>query len=219
MSYDVPVKLFSLQLMLMAWYIVLQDHRRLLCFFILNKVAPPKPEVPFFTVKRAQYIMMGVQLAIICFELYSIISTSVEGRKQYGSYREKSPLYGVYDVAFFIQNQDSIAPLLTDTVRWKKLLVDYPDRVTIVKMDDSMRRLQCELDTLHRTFAFWNSEDTTRQIMRFVRSRNTLVLDGVLFGDTLRIGFSDYEMDQFGLINRGFHWVNEVPFNRYNLSR
>ena len=39
-------------------------------------------------------------------------------------------------------------------------------------------------------------------------------LDGIHLGDTLEVKMHTREKDDFRLINRGFHWVNEYPYNR-----
>ena len=36
----------------------------------------------------------------------------------------------------------------------------------------------------------------------------------VLQGDTLAVHMKPFDRQQFLLVNRGFHWINEYPFNR-----
>jgi hypothetical protein len=40
------------------------------------------------------------------------------------------------------------------------------------------------------------------------------VLQGDLGTNTLSIHMRKTDMSKFLLINRGFHWINELPFNR-----
>jgi hypothetical protein len=44
-------------------------------------------------------------------------------------------------------------------------------------------------------------------------------LQGIMEGDTLQIELKHIPKDNFGLLNRGFNWVNEVPYNRYNYPK
>lgn len=44
----------------------------------------------------------------------SQITAGLKSRKQYGELRQKSALFGPYDVVYFMQNGDTLPPLLTD---------------------------------------------------------------------------------------------------------
>ncbi|MBS1564098.1 MAG: hypothetical protein JST39_06900, partial [Bacteroidetes bacterium] len=41
-----------------------------------------------------------------------------------------------------------------------------------------------------------------------------LVLSGVLLKDSVEVVMKRVDLNRFRLVNRGFHWVNETPFNR-----
>ena len=95
--------------------------------------------------------------------------------------------------------------------------MDYPRFVSVVKMDDKVQRFQSQLDTVEQKFVFSLSRDTARKYtFHYEQTGKDLKLDGVLFGDTLSIDLKYYDLENMGLLNRGFNWVNEVPYNRYN---
>ena len=138
-------------------------------------------------------------------------------QKQYGSKRVKSALYGVYNVDHFIMDGDSLPPLLTDQVRWKRILFDYPSYFSVVMMDDKVKRYNSDIDTLAQTIKFSEMRDTTNKYeFSYTLSEKDLQLEGVFKGDSLIVELEHYDIKNFALLNRGFHWVNEVPFNRYN---
>ena len=56
--------------------------------------------------------------------LHSNINNSIESQNLYGKKAPKSALYGIYEVQEFIRNNDTIPPLTTDTIRWKRIVVD-----------------------------------------------------------------------------------------------
>jgi uncharacterized membrane protein YphA (DoxX/SURF4 family) len=56
-SYDVSVKLYSLNLLLMGVYLMASESRRLLDFFVLNRPAPPAAHAPLF---RRRWLNSGV---------------------------------------------------------------------------------------------------------------------------------------------------------------
>jgi hypothetical protein len=41
-----------------------------------------------------------------------------------------------------------------------------------------------------------------------------LVLEGTMGFDTIRAELRKVDPSRFLLVSRGFHWINEVPFNR-----
>ena len=217
MSYDVPVKLFSFQLMMMGVYLALVDGRRLMAFFLLNQPVQPAKSVVYFKNKMAKRVLLGLQILLIGFIVYSQITRSLEGQKQFGSKRAKSLLYGAYHVNTFVLNNDTLAPLTTDTVRWNKVLFDFEKFTSIILMNDHVIRYDSKIDTIEKTISFSPRGDTINQYpFLYTVDSIGLHLTGVIESDTLNIFTKKYDLDNFGLLNRGFNWVNEVPYNRYN---
>jgi hypothetical protein len=217
MSYDVPVKLFSFQLMLIGIYIAAQDYRRLLNFFVLNKTAEAVPIKPFFKQKQGNIILLVAQVILVGFFIISQTISANKNKKLYGPDREKSALYGVYNVQTFVQNGDTLPPLLTDEKRWRRLLFDYANFSTVMYMKDKSMRYSTEIDTSEQTILMYAMQDTlNKHEMYYEKTGTHLHLSGVLYKDTLEIDLEYYDLNNFGLLNRGFNWVNEVPYNRYN---
>lgn len=217
MSYDIPVKLFSFQLMIMGLYIALLDYKRLFNVFLLNKPAPAYTAQPVFNDKKRHYVVIGLQILLGGYFIISQIMGSMEGRKQYGIGRAKSPLYGIYDVETFVRNNDTLPPLTTYSTRWKHLLMDYPNSTSVIMMDGSIRRYQSEIDTAAQTIVIDASPN--KYVLKYEQDEEDMLIAGELMGDSLRVELENYPLENFGLLNRGFHWVNEVPYNRYNYER
>ena len=217
MSYDVPVKLFSFQLIVIGSYIAAQEWKQILNFFVLNKPVPTRKDLPLLKSKRGNYILWGIQALLAGYIIYYQINDSLSMQKQYGKKREKSVLYGVYNVDTFIRNTDTLPPMLTDTLRWKRILFDYPNFTSIILMDDNVKRYDSKIDTLKKTIVFAPRRDTiTKYKFKYFQNGKDLLMEGVIQGDTLQITTNHYDLSRFGLLNRGFNWINEVPYNRYN---
>ncbi|MEM9929566.1 MAG: hypothetical protein AAF840_07095, partial [Bacteroidota bacterium] len=123
-------------------------------------------------------------------------------------------------VEHFISNGDTIPDLLSDTVRWKRVFFDYPQFTQVRRMKDQPLSLTTEIDTAALTLQFTErGGDTIPQSFTYSKLDDQLVLEGILNTDTLKIHLQQYSLDSMGLLNRGFHWVNEVPYNRYNYER
>ncbi len=59
----------------------------------------------------------------ISFVLYGQTYGGFITAKQYGDHAPKHPLYGLYQVETFALNGDTLAPMLTDTTRWRQVMV------------------------------------------------------------------------------------------------
>ena len=58
--------------------------------------------------------------------------------------------------------------------------------------------------------------DTTKKsnLVYSFPQKDILLLTGKLDSNSVVIKMKKYDLKNFRLINRGFHWVNEYPYNR-----
>ena len=221
-SYDIPVKLFSSNLLLMLVLLLIPEGKRILNFLFLNKTVEPLAPITPIKNERIQYARLVAKYGFIAFILYSNISSGLERVEKWGAKRVKPPLYGLYTAEQVIIDQDTIPPLLTENNRWHKVTIDYPDRATIKIMNG--RTLWCDFkpDTTNQTIEFeiYSRMDTSTTLHYTILPNDQLRLEGILssgngtFADTVNILLQKEDLNQFLLVNRGFNWVNEYPFNR-----
>ncbi len=214
MSYDIPVKLGSAHYMCMAFFILLPDIRNIACFFIWNKPTTPVHITPYFK-KRSWNIVGRVLKGIVLVGLLSIyVRNGVNRLDKYGGNSPVPPLYGIYEVQHFIRNKDTLPPLKTDTSRWDQLIIDK-DVNMIVKMDNKRKLFKGKTDTVNRVLKFIPFRDTVPEYsFRYSKRDSMLLLEGVYNGDSLRVRSYRKDLNDFTLINRGFHWINEMPYAR-----
>ncbi|MBC9795918.1 hypothetical protein [Sinomicrobium weinanense] len=214
MSYDIPVKIYSFHIMFSSVVILTPHLKSLVNFFILNKTAHPQKIIPYTLRKKlniAGYIFKGI------FIIYVVSLSSSRAYSAYTKWGRKAPLpplYGIYNVQNFIINGDTIPPLMTDTIRWKKLVIDKHN-AGIVKMDDKVMGLKKETDTLKHKLTLTSYKDSTLTYdLSYSVKDSMFYANGIHKKDTLQIEFKRTLPEDFLLINRGFHWINEFPFNR-----
>jgi len=215
--FDVPVKLLSTSLVLMALFLLSKDICRLINFFFLNKPAAPSDLSPHRFRKRWKNITLitlkwGLIIYTVVFDLYG----AVQAEKQYGSKAPKPPLYGLYDVKTFIVNKDTLKPLTTDTVRWSKLAISYPGNVLIKFMNDSTNYFAFNVDTVKKKIVMNKYTDTAHKYLLTYEQpkKDSLVIWGMFRKDSIKVNLSRRDAGKFLLVRRGFHWINEYPFNR-----
>ena len=213
MAYDVPVKLLSFHLILIALLLLAPELPRLACFFILNRSARPAEEPALFRSKRANRIALAAQL-VLGLWLVGMNAHSVAGfRSQYDA---RSPLYGIWNVEYFAVDGQERSPLLTDNGRWRRLIFDAPSRAAFERMDDSFARYVAAINSNEKTLALTkNGDQKWKANFTFKRDApDRLTLDGEMDGQNIQMRLQLFDREKFLLVNRGFHWIQEYPFNR-----
>jgi hypothetical protein len=213
--YDVPVKLYSSTLFIMSVFLAAPDLRRLLNVFIFNKTAQPVIFKNFLNKKWQRIAVICYKALFIVYAFYSSISGSLKGQLEYGDKRPLPPLYGIYNTNIFIRNRDTIPPLTTDATRWKQLIIEFDKNIQVKFMNDELQWYSFSVDTVKHLVTL-NTYDNTisKSFLSYKTDGSWLTLTGNLFDDSVYMRLNKYDAQSFNLMNRGFHWINEFPFNR-----
>ena len=215
--YDVPVKIVSTALVTMTLFLLAHDLERLLKFLFTGQaVALPviqAPEIERRWLRIAKWIVKGLILG------YSLIYGTIQvlgARKQYGDQAPKPPLYGLYQVDLFVKNNDTIPPLMTDTIRWNQLAIQWPGSANIRYMDAHTARYATDVDTVAHELEMTSRSDTTQRyaFQYTLDDSGIFILNGIQQTDTLLIRMTRKNLQEFELVKRSFHWINEYPYNR-----
>jgi hypothetical protein len=216
MTYDVPVKLFSFHLLLLALFLLAPEFQRLVDFLLFNRTVSASAQPHLFKMRRANRIAFAVQIA---FGIW-MVGTSIYGGWQewhiYGGGRPKSPLYGIWNVDELSIDGQIRSPLLIDYDRWRRAIFDFPDRMTFQRMDDSFVSYAVVINVTDKTLALTKASDKNwKGNFTFNRAEpDQLIFDGEMGGNKTHMQLRLVDRSKFMLINRGFHWVQEYPVNR-----
>jgi len=215
MTYDVPVKLFSFHLILIGLVLLAPEMRRLTNLLVLNRGAGLSTMVPL---ARRPGVRRALVAAQIVFGAYALGSGYVESRtswKTFGGGAPKPPLYGIWTIDKMQINGVERAPLLTDWGRWRRLVVQNRTAIAFWRMDDTLAGYQATVDTTAKSIALTGANKKPIGHLRYEQpSPEALILDGDLNGQKLRLETRLVDQSKFLLLSRGFHWIQEVPFNR-----
>ncbi|HJQ31114.1 MAG TPA: hypothetical protein VJ866_02990 [Pyrinomonadaceae bacterium] len=212
-SYDVPVKLFSSHLLAMAFFLAAPEFRRLANVFILNRTAEPAVIRPLFERARLN------RAALILRMLFLV---TVVGLSLYQSYTfrrtisQRSPLHGVWEVEEFVSDGELRPPLVTDQTRWRRVVFDRPGVLAVFTMTDVRQRFPVELDEEKRTLSLKKRDDPNwKTVLTYEQPEpERLTLAGDFDGHPVQARLRRADPSRFLLTSRGFHWINEAPFNR-----
>ena len=214
--YDVPVKLYSTNLLLMCLYLLAPDLGRLARFLLLNRpVAPADLGSLPFRRRWMRIAGIGVKIVFVGMVLYFQITGGWKAYEQQVRNPVRPPLYGLYEVEKFTQNGRELPPLTTDGTRWRKVAVQFPGFLTVRAMDDSQRNLSTEYGKGTNTVTFSQGPNSTKSVFTYAwPDAEHVTLEGKLGGDALSIQMRKIDTSKFLVVSRGFHWINEVPLNR-----
>jgi hypothetical protein len=215
MTYDVPVKLFSLHLILMALVLLAPDARRLLNVFVLNRPTLPAAEAPWVRSARAQRLVLAAQLVFALYIFGVFIQSSVQSWTRYGGGAAKPPLYGIWDVRTMSIDGVERAPLVTDYDRWRRVIVQTPAFVAFQRMDASVAIYGSHVDEGKKTITLSRGPNEPAGEITFARpDSDSMTVDGIIGGRRIRMELRRFDHTKMLLVTRGFNWVQEYPFNR-----
>ena len=216
MTYDVPVKLFSFHLILIALILLAPDFQRLANLFFLNRTANPSTQPQLFVSRRRNRIAVAVQIALGIVLLGSNVYGGWKSWHEYGGGQANSALYGIWNITEFSTDGESRPPLLTDNDRWRRAIFQFPTRMTFQRMDDSFAHYNNSIDTKQKTLELTKGDDKNWKA-QFTFQRPTpdqLTLDGDIDNHKVHMQLELFDRNKFLLVSRGFHWIQENPFNR-----
>lgn len=215
--YDVPVKIYSFWLMLIGVYLIIEDFKRLWKFFVLNQATESKV-VSDFSDKK----MFKIGRII----LKSFFIVGICGMMFYESWQQsknidlpKTAIYGPYKVEKF-ERSNTISD--NNMLRWQEVFIDRRGAYDILFVtNESGLRTRISYRNNTKTHQLFITDytsanmDTTHYAFSYIQAdSSSLALIGKFKNDSMKVSMRKMTRDDFLLNSRGFHWINEVPFNK-----
>jgi len=221
-SYDVPVKILSFHLLLMSLWLLLPETKRIVSFLIFNRDVRHQAMAPLFQRKRLNTSMLVAQLLFGLYLTVASLNDSYHVAKRIGFLAPKPPLYGIWTVEEFTINGGAYAQP-DDPMRWQRVIVDNNLVVAFQSVSGKWQRLIHQTDMQKKTITLWRRQSWLErgkgQEMQISFDRlptDVITLDGKLDGKQIHAKLHHIPEPRFLLNTRGFHWINEYPFNGYD---
>jgi uncharacterized membrane protein YphA (DoxX/SURF4 family) len=204
--YDVPAKLYSSQLLVMAMMIALPSARRLIAAAIgraTPEVAPRARMAPEYERSRriAKIVMLGTMACSLCLSFREDLEQTADVHE----------IHGTWIVDSFTAGEVEHPPLTTDAKRWRAISASRT-RLWIMPMTGDFDRVEIKVDEENRTviLRFDDQGSVRTEIWNYTRTGSDhLVIDGEHRGEHLHVTL--HRQPAPLLVTRGFHWVNERP--------
>jgi hypothetical protein len=199
--YDVPVKLYSAHLLLMALFLLLPDVWPLWRFlFVRREAVLTGVWVPRWERKALRIGAHVLQGLVVLGALYSTAWGSYQWTKQAQS--TPSPIRGVYAV--------DAATGFGGDAKWSKVVLDKQFLIG-VGSDAKPTYLMVTYDTKAQTMTMAYKLGSLHWING---AAGAMTLTGSFKGAPVSMTLHKTNPDTYELNSRGFHWVNEQAYNR-----
>jgi hypothetical protein len=205
-GFDIPVKVFSVHLFLMSIFVLAGDFIRLANFLLLDRPVAAADDggiwpggwyrVARLALKSAFFLYVSVSSIKACIGIQHMRVT-------------RSPLYGIYDVTEFAAGGAVRPPLTTDTVRWKTVIFNAPDRIWIKRMDDTVQSMAAAYDRDKGTLTIPGKEktDTPANIRCSRPDSQHLTIDGSFQNESISVKLTRVDESKFPLAKSRVHWI------------
>jgi hypothetical protein len=215
LSYDVPVKLYSSHLLLMAVFLAAPDLGRLASLLVWNRRVPPADQRPLFASRQGNRAALVFRTVFILYVTIAALHQSHKSRMEFAEVATRHRWYGVWEVEGFAVD-GAVRPLLaTDETLWRRLVFDWPEAIGIqYAHETAIREYELRPDPGPHLYTLccdpeWQAAISFKQV-----EPDVLALDGTVDGKQIRGRFRRVDDSRFPLLSRGFHWINERPLNR-----
>jgi hypothetical protein len=212
--YDVPVKLFSMHLLGMALFLAVPDLGRLADFFLRGRAPAPVEVRPLFQRRWLHRSALVVRTLLVLGLLgVSLVPVYLFHQNAHDP-ASRSPFHGIWDVAEFTADGKPQPP--ADPERRLRVIFDRPGRIAIQSAADTVQRYSVRVEEKENRLEVtefipsdWKAQLTYQQ-----SEPNVMTLEGTWGPRQVRARLRLADEPAFRLTGRGFHWINEYPFNR-----
>lgn len=215
MSYDVPVKLYSFHLLAMGFLLALPDLRRLADFLVLHRNAQIPPDPPLFQRKWLHYGAIAVMALLGVYSAFLALRSGYQGHKFYVESPGKSPLYGIWLTDEFSLDGEARPLTFTDSARWFRVIFDPGAEMSFQSVDGARQRYRTRVNMEKKTITFVRRDNpaVTWNFTFDLTTPQNLTLKGQMEGKKISARLHHVDPPVFLLNTRGFHWINEYPYN------
>jgi uncharacterized membrane protein YphA (DoxX/SURF4 family) len=232
--YDVPVKLFSLHLVLMSLFLMAPDLPWLAQVFLLGRSKQSRAIAPLTKWRWLDGFLVALRTALVLTLLGLSLYDNHKQRKQIGDLAPRPPLSGLWDVEEFSLDGNVRLPIVTDASRWQRVVINkgfMGPMFMITSMTGAKSGYQVEVDTDAKTLSLSrmgapgpDGQPPKKQVLRYQEPETgVIVVEGELetnaggkaVKNQIKARLRHIDDERFLLQSRGFHWINEYPYNRF----
>jgi hypothetical protein len=207
-SFNISVKIYSCFLLLLSAIIIAPNIKRLYSFFINNNADKQENWKPVYSIRRTKWLYITLKSVILIWMISSILSEYIRSGHFNDDKAERIAFHGSYEIPVFVSNGDTLLPLTTDNLRWRRLFIHRDGYLIAQSMNDDMQDYLFESDTLHHTWTIQREDDGGIAVFDYRQpDDNTILLSGTINGDSLFMQLDKIDLEQLPVMQKEFNWT------------
>jgi hypothetical protein len=207
-AYDISVKLLSCFLLLLSLFLLSLHGKRILQFFAGKPTGPQRNYGHILSTASTPWIYPILKTLLIAIILLESLWIYISTRHFNDDIVPRPLLHGAYHVDAFILNGDTLAPLLTDTVRWKRIFFHRQGYFITEKMNDEMIDYAVRYDdNKQNIYIIPNDAGTAITLSWQQPDSNTLLLEGSTGPNKLKLLLHPLNWQQLPVLKKEFNWT------------
>jgi hypothetical protein len=213
MCFDVPVKLYSLNYLLMAIFLLAPELPRLIRVLVLGQAAEARPFTPLLGSVGLDRLALVLRTLLVVAMLYGQVRGSLKlWNDIYGG--PPAPLTGRWDlVSMQVDNKE---PAKDDPMNWRWF--DFSNRKFVrlagPKPPNLAYKVTWDSENKKLTLSKFSTPDWSATLSYALPEPEKLELQGSMNGKVISATLKLAPEKRYELMDRGFHWIQEMPYNR-----
>jgi hypothetical protein len=207
-AYDISVKLLSCFLLLLSLFLLSLHGKRILQFFAGKPTGPQTNYSPAIRTDNMRWVYRPLKTLLIAIILLESLWIYISTRHFNDDMIPRPLLHGAYQVDAFILNGDTLPPLLTDSIRWKRVFFHRQGYFITEKMNDEMIDYTMKYDTSRQDIYITSYGAATPITLSWQQpDSNTLLLEGSTGTNKLKLLLHPLNWQQLPILKKEFNWT------------
>ena len=187
-GYDTLVKAFVAHLILISFFILSPVINKLFNFFLTSRSTTLTTVSIKNSLDKNKLLRFGLKFIIISFFAFKLISFQTNQAKNL-SKSYLNGLDGFYETTEFYKNGQTLQPLTTDTVRWRRLAINRWGYVSVQLMNDSIIQYSSLGDTAAKfiELSLWNDSTFKSRLHYSSLNPTDYLFEGQYKNDSIKI--------------------------------
>jgi hypothetical protein len=213
MCFDVPVKLYSFNYLVMTIFLVAPELPRLIRVLVLGQAAPARPFTPMLGNVKLDRLALVLRTLLVFAMIFAHI---------HGSYKRWSDMHGgppapvVGRWELVSMHVDKKEPGEDDPMNWRWL--DFSNRKFMrlggPKPPSLVYRITWDTENKKLILGKFSVPTWSATFTYNIPEPETLELQGSMDGKAISATLKRAPEKSYELMDRRFHWIQEMPYNR-----
>ena len=216
--YQIPVKNFSMELLLLASWLLAPQGRRLWAALLSRDVPPPSPLRPFPLSRRLERArLVGKGLWLVGIVGVSVSFGGLRAWRRHHAPAAKPALWGAYDVESFTVAGVPSSPSAAHSWRQVAFGASWSPAMAIVTGDGEYHLFDMQHDAAHGTVAlsdpYIEDDPKPQHLSVKIVDAAHLEVGGTLDGQRVQARLVQRDLSH-ATLDRAFHWVDDGGYFR-----